>query len=243
MNNSHIVYGTRSWHYRLVLYVYGEEFFTIRYFDHSCIKTDEDLQKMFESPNEFQKTKPKHVNFCPYCRAVVVSIVLLPFAAILKRIPKKTRKDMTLEELKKSREKRMRMLFGILASYHFVMGFINIIVMKDSFWWGFIQIVFGIMFLFFPEVSKIIKKSVLHLISLYNKPKSVVIRSKIRNAAIKMKPALVKLKILKIKIKIKPRKIPRPHSPPFIKAFFTENHEKYCPPIFFVDTSEEKNLT
>jgi len=242
MNNSHLTYSTSSWHYRLILYVYGEEFFSAKYIDHSMIRTDEDFKKMMKSPQEFAKIKPKHVNFCPYCRAVVVSIVLLPLSALLKRIPQKTRKEMTLLELKKSREKRMRILFGFLASYHFVVGFMNIIVMGDNLWWGFVQIGFGIMFLFFPEVSMIIKKSVPHLMSLYNKPKSVLVRSKIRNVGIKIKPALVRLKILKVKIKIKPRKIPRPHSPPFIKAFFTENHDKYCPPIFFVDTSKAKDL-
>lgn len=234
-------YDINSWHYRLVLYVYGEEFFSAKYIDHSMLKTDEDIERMFKSPEEFSKTRPKHVNFCPYCRAVVVSIVLLPGAAILKRIPTKKRKEMTLEELKKNREKRMRILFGILATYHFIVGFTNIVVLEDSFWWGFVQIGFGLMFLFFPEVSKIIKKIISHLISFYNKPKSKLVRSKIRNAGIKIKPALVRLKILKIKIKIKPRKIHRPHSPPFIKAFFSEKHDKYCPPVFFVDKNIQED--
>jgi len=206
------------------------------------IRTDEAIQKMLKSPNNFTKTRPKHVNFCPYCRAVVISIVLLPLAAILKRIPVKKRKDMTFEELRKNREKRLQIILGLIASYHFVNGFLYIILMDDdSILWGFVQIGFGIMFLFFPEVINIIKKTIPYLISFYNKPKSVLVRSKIRNVGTKIKPALVRLKILKVKIKIKPH-ISLPHSPPFIKSFFTEKHDKYCPPIFFVDTSKRKDL-
>jgi len=79
-----LIYNIKSWHYYLILYVYGKNFFTE--------VTGIDIKAM-ESVNmekEFKimyLTKPRTVNFCPYWRAVIGAVVLFPFLWLWRLFP------------------------------------------------------------------------------------------------------------------------------------------------------------
>lgn len=115
------VFDTSSWHYNLVLYVFGKTFFSNKIIDGKKIRKkiealEEKARK--EHPNddhvienvlrgsrlyddeEIYTYTPKSINFCPYCRVVLWSVLLLPLAVILKLIPKRKKKPF---DIKKSR--------------------------------------------------------------------------------------------------------------------------------------------
>lgn len=123
-----IQFNTDSWHFRFVMYVFGDSFFTE--------KGNLDIDATTKTNEIVWTRNPKVVNFCPYCRAVVAAITLLPFAWISKKIPRKEKKHKPFD-IKKSRRntKIIRIvamigigLFGVhqlylgsywLAAFHF----------------------------------------------------------------------------------------------------------------------------
>lgn len=216
-------YDINSWHYKLVLYIFGNEFFTDKYIDHSMLKTDEDIEKMFKSPDEFSKTKPKRVNFCPYCRAVVASIFLFPFSILYKILPKRKPKKLTNEERIKKIHRNSKIIQSGIGAFNIAIG-LNNIINNDFLIGGILQIIIGVGFIFFSQVTTVIKKCLRKFKSPYNK----------------IKKFLITVKILRTR-KTKKQTKPKPtKSPNFVKAFFSENHYKYCPPVFFVDKKELK---
>jgi len=97
------------------MYVFGNSFFFEKHFDHSKMvkKLDKIENKIRrENPNDdnilenahknfysnmFDNDElftfiPKRINFCPYCRAVAMSSILLPFAIIKNLIPRRKKK-------------------------------------------------------------------------------------------------------------------------------------------------------
>lgn len=106
-------YVTSSWHYKLVDYVFGKSFFFVEDLDHDKIskertiledKTrrefpndDDVLEKayqefhmnVFQGDGYLKYTEKKITSFCPYCRAVVTSIVVFPFVVLYRLIPKR----------------------------------------------------------------------------------------------------------------------------------------------------------
>lgn len=89
-----IQFNTDSWHFRFVVYVFGDSFFTE--------KDSIDIDASTKTRNIVWITKPKVINFCPYCRAVIAAITLIPIAWILKKIPRKQKKFKPFD-IKKSR--------------------------------------------------------------------------------------------------------------------------------------------
>ena len=162
------VFNTSSWHYKTVRYVFGDSFFakkeldinaTIKKFEFKPIKKQsysETKNKIDVSDvNDFvYKQIPKVINFCPYCRALVMAIPLLLFAFIAKKIPKRSKKSF---DIKKSR-RNMKIVkivamvmigaFGVhqliignygLAAFHFSIASFQIwgqYVMRRIFRWN-----------------------------------------------------------------------------------------------------------
>ena len=132
------VFDTSSWHYSLVLYVFGKTFFFNKKIDHTKIRNkmdvlekktrkkypnnDDVIEKAinknfrvwYEEEDSYTYT-PKPVRFCPYCRAVLWSVILFPFATILKLIPKRKKKPF---DIKKS--KRNTNIIKVIAIVFFV---------------------------------------------------------------------------------------------------------------------------
>ncbi len=115
-------FNTRSWHFNLVRYVFGDSLFVEKKFDvDATVKQIEKEETEFhmkwrnadsdERKKQYEifrqkrgamvyKSIPKVVNLCPYLRALVSAVILFPFAVIAKRLPKREKKPF---DIKKSR--------------------------------------------------------------------------------------------------------------------------------------------
>ena len=236
------VFNTSSWHYRLVYFVFGESFFFQESLDHEKIRKerlaiDDKTRKEFPNDdnaiekahhdfnmnlfqsNEFVTyTTKKIVNFCPYCRAVVTSLILFPFTAIYKLIPKRKPRRLSLEESKRKLEMRSKIVRGFCGALNITLGLKNLLI-DGSVEVAIFQFALGLGVIFLHQSAVIIGK-IYHL--GYSGCK-------------KVKKLLVTLHILKEVKKVKAPKSKEPKTPNFVQAFFSENHEKYCPPVRFVD--------
>ena len=98
------LFNTSSLHFRLVHYVFGDSLF---------IEKKIDFDESIKSHEIIYKKKPKIVNLCPYCRAVVLSILLLPIAYIYKKFPKKHKEPKPFDIKKSQRNIKIIKLIAI----------------------------------------------------------------------------------------------------------------------------------
>jgi len=84
-----IVFDINSWHYKLILYTFGKNFFLdTSELDWKAIKEIDSTKLIDMTWNNYPRIeKPKTVNLCPYCRAVVASTVLLPLVFLWRLFP------------------------------------------------------------------------------------------------------------------------------------------------------------
>jgi len=243
------VFDTSSWHYRLVLYVFGNSFFFDEEIDSQKIRkelliiedktrkkfpnNDDALEKahhdfqmrVFHEDKFLSYTKNKNINFCPYCRAVVTSLIVFPFCVLYKLIPKKEPREYNYEESKKRMDKRSKIIRGACAALNIGLGIKNI-VLDNSIEIGLIQIGIGISLFFLSQTVTVFRKIYNSIYFCYKKGKKL----------------LIALNILK---EVKKEKIPETKeskTPNFIQAFFSENHNKYCPPVRFVDDNKNEEF-
>lgn len=240
-------FNTDSWHYRLVSYIFGKPFFFNEDFDHEKVRKerliiedktrkefpndDDALEKayhafhmrVFHEDKFLSYTKNKNINFCPYCRAVVTSLVVFPFYALYKLIPKRKSREYNYEESKKRLEQRSKIIRGMCAALNIGLGIKNI-VLDNSIEAGFIQIGLGIGLIFLNQSATLVRK-------IYNS---------VYGGYKKIKKLLIALNILREKTKQIP-KLKEEKTPNFIRAFFSENHTKYCPPVSFVDKNDTES--
>lgn len=238
-------YATLSWHYKLVNYVYGESFFFEYDLDYEKIRKERTIledktrrefpnddaalektyqefhMRMFHDDSFTKYTEKKKINFCPYCRSVVTSLVVLPFVILYKLIPKGKPKKFDLKEKSKRMERRSRIIRAACGGLNIGLGIKNI-VLDNSIEIGIIQIVIGIGLIFLYQSAIIIRK----------------IFNSVNFCYKKIKKLLVNLGLLKVKIKNIPEP-QKPKTPNFVQAFFAENHSKYCPPVTFVDETDK----
>lgn len=112
-------FNTDSWHYRLVLYVFGDSFFTE--------KDKIDFDATNKTHQMVWTRKPRVVNFCPYCRAVVASITLLPIAWIKRKLPRKEKKYKPFDAKKSKRNLKIIKIcamfgIGLFGVHQLVVG-------------------------------------------------------------------------------------------------------------------------
>ena len=237
-------YAISSWHYKLVYYVFGKSFFFKYELDHEKVRKertileektrkefpndDKILEKkynefhmnVFGSDSFMKYTENKTTNFCPYCRAVLTSILLFPFVVLYKLIPKKEPKPYNREESRKRMERRSKIIRVMCGSVNIALGIRSIL--DNSIEIGFIQIGIGIGLMFLFQTAILFRKIYSSIYSCYQKNKNI----------------LFNLGILKVKRKKIP-KAEKPKTPNFVQAFFSENHSKYCPPVAFVDETDK----
>jgi len=238
-------YTTTSWHYKLVNYVFGKSFFFEEDLDHDIIRkeriiiedeirkkypNDDDAletaynefhRNIFENDGYLKYTEKKPTSFCPYCRAVVTSIVVFPFVALYRLIPKRKPKKLDHKERLRRMEIRSKIIRALCGGLNIGLG-IKAIVIDNSIEIGIIQIGIGIGLIFLNQSAVLVRK-------IYN---SVDFGYK------RTKELLIKLHILKVKTKKIPKLKEPQTTPNFIKAFFADNHSKYCPPVSFVDEGD-----
>jgi len=234
-------YTTLSWHYKLVYYVFGKSYFFEEDLDHDKIRKertiledktrkefpndDDALEKtytkfnmrVFQDPAFIKYTEKKATSFCPYCRAVVTSIVVFPFVVLYKLIPKGKPKKFDLKERRKIMEGRSLIIRCACGGVNIALG-IKYVVFDNLIELAIIMFALGIGLIFLDQTAIMIRKIFNSLNFVYQKIKKVLFNFGI--------------------LKVKTKKIPvqkEPKTPNFVEAFFTENHNKYCPPVSFVD--------
>lgn len=214
-------FNTQSWHYRLVLYVFGKNFFLER----DTIDLDE-----FKKTNRIIWTKkPKIINFCPYCRGVLYSAISLPFVYIWRLLPHKERKELSHEETKARMKRRGLWIKCIASGIQFPLAVVNIVAGNYSA--AIFQIIFGILligiFLLLPykydETAKILGpplrkyvwpviKPIVNFISKYLKERKHIEKEhKVKN-------------------------------PSIIKTYLDSKHSAICPVVCFIDKVDQEKL-
>lgn len=238
-------YAISSWHYKLVYYVFGKSFFFETGLDHEKVRKERTIleektrkefpnddkileekyhefhMNVFGSDSYMKYTENKTTSFCPYCRAVLTSIIIFPFVVLYKLIPKKEPKPYNREESRKAMERRSKIIRAAAGSINIALGIKNIIL-DNSIEVGIIQIGIGIGLMFLFQSATLFRKIYSLIYSCYKKIKNI----------------LIDLHILKVKTKRIP-KAQKPKTPNFVQAFFSENHSKYCPPVAFVDEADK----
>jgi len=199
MNDPAIISSNRAWHYRLITYVFSSEFFLeidgIDYKAMDSVNMEKDFRIIY-------KKKPRTVNLCPYCRAVVGAVIIFPFVVLYRLFPHKEKKR-THAEIMKRAQRTSKIVRGIVVSLFMILGLWHI--SHESYFlaaFNFGLVVFNI---FSVQIFRWIAK-----------------------------------RTHKRKYKSKPYKEPR--EPSKIIKKLSEKHDLICPPIFFVDVSEKKDL-
>jgi len=113
-----LIYDVKSWHYNLILYVYGKNFFTE--------VTGIDIQSMeaVDMEKDFiikYKRKNRTVNFCPYWRAVIGAIVFYPFIVLWRIFPHE-KKERTHQEIIARSKRNTKIVRTVVAVGMGIMG-------------------------------------------------------------------------------------------------------------------------
>lgn len=212
-------FNTDSWHYRLVMYVFGENFFTE--------KDNLDFDASEKTGTLVWTRKPKVVNFCPYCRGVLWSTLSLPFVFVWRLFPHKERKEMTHEEVMKRLKRRGFIIRCIGSSVLFFIGIINLLL--GEYWVGITDLIIGAALIFtfgvLPNYPKQVNKFLLSPMKKCMVPIFKPLVNFIRNHWPKKKQTTKK---------------EMPKNPSLLKAYLETNHSKICPPIAFIDPNDTK---
>lgn len=195
-------YNVTSWHFRLVMYVFGKNFFT----EPDTI----DLEATEKAMKLVYTRRPKVVNFCPYCRAVLCGTISIPFVYLWRKLPHKPKKEKTHAEIMKSMRIRNILVRSIAGGINIALGIGKII--EGEYALAIVQISIGVVLILLFQISHVFLPAFRILIKFLEKhwPEK----------------------------KIKKYKAESPKNPSLIKLYFTENHDKFCPPIAFVDPND-----
>ncbi len=202
-----LIFNKKAWHYKLIIYSFGESFFL----DMSEIdwRATEDNDSNHRGFKIIYKTKPKTVNLCPYCRAVVASVISLPVLWLWRKLPHKEKKPQTHEESMKNLKRRSLFIRLGAGGMNIAFG-IGHIFGDQEYTIAAIQIIIGVGIIFIYPIGKLAFK----IYDLWPKQKR----------------------------KVKVAKPEKHKNPSLIMTKLNAEHEKICPPIFFIDKQREDNL-
>lgn len=205
-----LVFDKNSWHYRLIEYVFTSNFFLeVDGIDVQAMETV-DMEKDFRI---IYKKKPKTVNLCPYCRAIVGAVILFPFIMFWRLFPHKPKPSKTHLQKMKQLQRQTWIIRGAAAA---------------------LNIGFGIRHLFnYPDVSEIIAGSIQFSVAVFVLTGHLWLPSIIK--WIIKKFAFKKKKIMQPST-VKPKKEHKT-----LKKI-ADKHDIICPPIFFVDVKSEEEF-
>lgn len=196
-------YNNTSWHFRLVLYVFGNNFFTER--DSIDVAATEKAKDLVFT------RKPKIVNFCPYCRAILWGVLSLPFVFVWRKIPHKEKKPLTHKEIMRKMRIRSIIVRLFAGGINIGLGLPKVLAAANmvEFYLGLIQIVIGVFLIFMFPIGKFLFPYILKLIKFVSK-------------------YLPEKKIMSNK----------PQRPSLIMAYLHTKHLRICPPVAFVDPND-----
>lgn len=207
-----LIFNKKSWHYRLILYSFGKNFFTDAQIDWRATEESFDADKKEELKFVYKYTT-KTVNLCPYCRALVGATITIPFLYLWRLLPHKEKKEMTREQIKKASHRRSWIARGIGGGINISLGIKNILDFTEGgYITGIIQIAIGVTLL------------TIHIWGTY------------------FLKGYLRLSRLVPKRKPQEKKEPKQHKPSHIVLKIQEKHDVICPPIFFVDVKNNSEL-
>jgi len=235
-----IHFNDDSWHYRLVLYVFGKNFFI----EKDGLDFDA-MNKMYDSkiPTEYYKmiykTKPKVVNFCPYCRGVLWSALSLPFVYVWRAFfPHDPTKERTHAETMRRMKIRGYLIRSIGGGIQFPFALGN--YLSGNYEGAIVNIVFGVgiiaTFIFLPgnkRVQKILRTPI-------NKKISKILVTPFKYLWRLIDPIIDHIvKYFEEKDKNKAIKAKNPN---IVVTYLQSTHHALCPPVCFIDKSDQENL-
>ncbi len=209
-----LVFNKKAWHYKLILYVWSERFFLdtseLDWKAMEGMKGDEIMDMGWQ--NVPRLSKPKTVNLCPYCRAVVASVATLPLVFLWRLFPHK-KTERTRAEIMKRSERSSKIIRYSVAGGFVAFGVWKII---DGDWeWSIFYFVLAAFNTKSPEIFKWVTT--------------------------KLNPFLDRLFNWQHKRKKESKPKTMKVTPEFFKKL-SEKHDAICPPIFFVDVKDAKEL-
>lgn len=198
-----IVFNTGSWHFKLVMYVFGNNFFT----EQDYI----DLDKYDKGGEIVWTRKPKVVNFCPYCRAVVGAAWMIPFVFVWRLFPHKEKKQLTRGQIMRRMKIRQMIILSIAGGLNIALGVSKI--PEGEYQIGILQIGLGVGL----------------IIGFLYGGKLVPYFSRFLDFVVKHWP----------KKKEKPEKIKNPSFlRTYLGTYLNTKHHKICPPVAFIDQND-----
>ncbi len=226
-----IHFNDDSWHYKLVLYVFGKNFFTER--------DTIDMDIYDKTKDIVWSRKPKVVNFCPYCRGVLWSALSLPFVYVWRSFfPHDPTKVMTHAETMRRMKIRGILIRSIAGSVQFPFALMN--YLSGNYEIAIFQVFIGILIIttlaLFPGNKRIAK--------FFNSPLNKQIRKilvmpfkylwrlidPIINYIVKYFEEKDKNKVIKAK------------NPNIVVTYLQSTHHALCPPVCFIDKIDQENL-
>lgn len=207
-----LIFNKNSWHYRLILYSFGKNFFSDAKIDMKATEEAFDADRKEELKFIYKYT-PKTVNLCPYCRALVGAVITVPFLYLWRLLPHKEKKEMTRAQIKKATYRRSWIARGIGGGINIALGIKSILDFTEvGQITGIIQIAIGLTFL------------TAHIWGTY------------------FLMGYLRLTRLIPKRKQQERKEPKQHKPSQLVLKIQEKHDIICPQIFFVETKLDSEL-
>ena len=214
-----LVFDNKSWHYRLILYTFGPKFFL----DTSKIDWKLTEEQPVNTPDFkiIYKSLPKTVNLCPYCRAVVYSVMIVPFVYVWRLFPHKPSKELTRKQMMKRMKRRSFFIRTSAGAFNIAFG-ISHILGDQEYSIAAIQISLGLLLiLIFPMWSKLFK-----LIAPISKVISPFVKS-------------IYAMFPKRKLSEEEALYAKEKNPSLIRAKILAEHDKICPPIYFIDKTNK----
>lgn len=207
-----IIFDVNSWHYKLILWTWGKHFFEDAEIDmKSFYELDSTKLEKLTWEQYPRIYKPKTVNFCPYCRAMVGAVITAPFVYLYRLFPHKKKKDMTRAEIMKASQRRTFLSLGIggginyaLATKYFIFG---------EWWAGIPSFAIGTFMIVGYWKREAIGKFLVYLA----------------------------MKMPKRKPKVKNLKAPKPKKEHKTLAKIVAKHDVICPPVYFIDKSSTED--
>ena len=235
-----IHFNDDSWHYRLVLYVFGKNFFIEKDgLDFAAMEKAFDPKLPSEDRRIIYKTKPKVVNFCPYCRGVLWSALSLPFVYVWRSFfPHDPTKELTHEQTMRRMKIRGILIRSIAGCVQFPFALGN--YLAGNYEIAIFQVFIGILIIttlaLFPGNKRIAK--------FFNSPLNKQIRKilvipfkyiyqlidPIINHIVKYFEEKDKNKVIKAK------------NPNIVVTYLQSTHHALCPPVCFIDKIDQENL-
>ncbi len=236
-----IHFNNNSWHYKLVLYVFGKNFFIEKDgLDFAAMEKQFGPNLPTDYHNMIYKTKPKVVNFCPYCRGILWSALSLPFVYVWRIFfPHDPTKERTHAETMRRMKIRGMLARSIGGGIQFPFALGN--YLSGNYEGAIINVAFGVgiiaTFIFLPGNKRVSK--------FFNSPSSKKIR-KILVIPFKYLWRLIDPIIdciIKYFQEKEEKKIPKKaKNPNIVVTYLQSTHHALCPPVCFIDKRDQEKL-